>query len=166
VRTPGIAVALTGALLVAAPLRSAAQDRGATDRLDRPHALYVEILGKGGVYTVGYDYALTDSFGVGGGASYLFIDGEHLLTLAPYVNVYPIAGGWGAFVVQTGLLFVHVAVPSTVRGFSGTSSTGLAGQVSAGYELRGAILFRFLLTGTVGSAGFRPWAGIGLGWSL
>jgi hypothetical protein len=135
-------------------------------RRGHPHALYVELFGKGGLYTLGYDYAFTDRLAVGAGGSYLPVEGEQVLTLAPYLNVYPAVGPWGSFLVQAGLEIVHIAVPSEVPGWSGTSSSGVAGQISLGYEYRRGILVRFLLTGVLGKGGFRPWAGIGLGWAI
>src|SRR5512132_1179154 len=40
------------------------------DRRRHPHAFYVELLGKGGLYTLGYDYAFTDRLAAGAGGSY------------------------------------------------------------------------------------------------
>jgi hypothetical protein len=142
-----------------APL--AASDRSA--RLEAPHAVYLEVLGKGGIYGVGYDWAFADRLAVGGTASFFVVDDERVLTLAPYLNTYPLAGRRSALLVQVGAMFVHVGVPSSVPGFSGTSSSGLGGHFSVGYEYRAPFLFRFLATGVIGRAGFRPWAGIGLG---
>ena len=136
------------------------------DRRRHPHAFYVELLGKGGLYTLGYDYAFTDRLAAGAGGSYFVVEGEQVLTVAPYLNIYPFAGKWGSFVVQLGLEFVHVAVPSAVRGWSGTDSSGVAEQVSLGYEYRHGFLFRFLLTGVIGRGGFRPWMGIGVGGAI
>jgi len=87
-------------------------------RRGHPHALYVELFGKGGLYTLGYDYAFTDRLAVGAGGSYLPVEGEQVLTLAPYLNVYPAVGPWGSFLVQAGLEIVHIAVPSEVPVFS------------------------------------------------
>jgi hypothetical protein len=136
------------------------------DRRQHPHAFYVELLGKGGLYTLGYDYAFTDRLAAGAGGSYFVVEGEQVLTVAPYLNIYPFAGRWGSFVVQLGLEFVHEAVPSAVRGWSGTSSSGVAEQVSLGYEYRHGFLFRFLLTGVIGRGGVRPWVGIGVGGAI
>jgi hypothetical protein len=135
-------------------------------RRSHPHAIYVELFGKGGLYTLGYDYAFTDRLAVGAGGSYLPVEGERVFTLAPYLNVYPAVGPWGSFLAQAGLEIVHIAVPSEVPGWSGTSSSGVAGQISLGYEYRHGILIRVLLTGVLGKGGFRPWAGIGLGGAI
>jgi hypothetical protein len=135
-------------------------------RRNHPHAIYLELFGKGGLYTLGYDYAFTDRLAAGAGGSYLPVEGERVFTLAPYLNVYPAVGPWGSFLAQVGLEIVHIAVPSEVPGWSGTSSSGVAGQISLGYEYRHGILVRVLLTGVIGKGGFRPWAGIGLGGAI
>ena len=132
-------------------------------RLEAPHAAYLELLGKGGAYGVGYDWAFADRLAVGGAVSFLVVDGERVLTLAPYLNLYPWAGRRSALVAQVGAEFVRIDVPSRIAGYPGTSATGIGGTVSAGYELRGPFLLRFLLTGVVGKGGFRPWAGLALG---
>jgi hypothetical protein len=146
---------------VAAPAEDPPADRSA--RLEAPHAVYFEVLGKGGVYGVGYDWAFADRLAVGGTGSFVVIDDERVVTLAPYISAYPFAGRSSALLVQFGAEYVHVSVPSSVPGFSGTTSTGLGGQFSVGYEYRSLFLFRFLVTGVFGRGGFRPWAGIGLG---
>ncbi|HVI74676.1 MAG TPA: hypothetical protein VM683_06800 [Anaeromyxobacteraceae bacterium] len=156
---------IAAAAWLAGGVAAAAEDPPAerSARLEAPHAVYFEVLGKGGVYGVGYDWAFADRLAVGGTASFVVIDDQRVVTLAPYVSAYPFAGRSSALLVQFGAEFVHVSVPSTVPGFSGTTSTGLGGQFSVGYEFRSRFLFRFLATGVFGRGGFRPWAGIGLG---
>jgi hypothetical protein len=134
-----------------------------SQRQEHPHVLYGELLGKGGLYTVGYDYAFADRFAVGGGFAYYSLDGERVLSLSPYVSWYPVAGVSSALLLQTGLQFAHVSVPSEVPGWRGATTTGVGGQFSAGYELRHGFVFRFLLSGFVGKGGVRPWVGIELG---
>ncbi len=132
----------------------------------RPHAVYVELLGKSGAYGFGYDLALSERFGVGGALSYFAVESQRVLSVAPYANAYPLAGGWGAVVLQAGAQFVHVSVPSHIPGWSGTSSTGVAGQISVGYEYRSPFLVRFLASGVYGRGGLRPWVGLALGAAL
>ena len=129
----------------------------------RPHAAYFEILGKNGLYGVGYDYSLSDRFAVGGSGAYYNVESERIFSLAPYASAAPLKGRWGALLLQVGAQFVHVSVPSRVVGWSGTSATGVASQLSAGYEYRSAFLFRFLLSSVLGQGGARPWVGMALG---
>jgi len=162
-RRLGIAGVLAAAISgrVAAADAPAGADRSA--RLERPHAVYLELLGKGGLYDVGYDRVFADRLALGGAASFFVIDDERVLTLAPYLATYPWAGRRSAFLVQLGAQIVYVAIPSHIRGFSGASSTGLGGEFSIGYELRAPVLFRAVATGVGGRGGFRPWAGIAMG---
>ncbi len=129
----------------------------------RPHAAYVELLGKHGLYGVGYDYATSERWAFGGAGAFFVVESERVLSFGPYVNFYPVTGSGGALVLQTGAEFVQVWVPSRVRGWSGASATGVSGQLSAGYEYRGSVLVRFLATGVFGQGGLRPWVGIAVG---
>ena len=135
----------------------------AGDRLALPHAAYFELLGKNGLYGLGYDFALTDWLGLGPSAAYYTVESERIFSIAPYVNLYPVTGRWGAVLVQAGAQLVHVSVPSEVAGWSGTSTNGGAGLVSVGYEHRGTFLFRFLVSGVFGAGGVFPWTGVALG---
>jgi hypothetical protein len=135
----------------------------ASNRSLRPNAAYVELLGKNGLYGLGYDRALSDRLAVGGAAAWFTVESEEVLSLSPYVNVYPLAGSRWALALQAGAQLVHVKVPSRVVGWSGASATGVAGQVSAGFEFRSPVLCRFLASGVFGRGGFRPWAGLALG---
>jgi len=123
----------------------------------------VELLGKNGLYGLGYDRALSDRLGVGGAVAWFTVESEEVLSIAPYANFYPLAGSRWALALQAGAQVVHVKVPSRIVGWSGTSATGLAGQVSAGFEYRSAVLCRFLVSGVFGRGGARPWAGLALG---
>jgi hypothetical protein len=131
--------------------------------LRQPHVAYVEILGKNGLYGLGYDFATSERWAFGGAGAFFVAGDERILSFGPYANFYPIAGRSSAMVLQAGAQFVQVWVPSRVFGWSGTSATGLAGQFSAGYEYRNGFLFRVLVSGVFGQGGIRPWLGIALG---
>jgi hypothetical protein len=172
-RTRWLRVACVVAAVLARGIAEADPPQGRADaaaersaRLERPRAVYLELLGKGGLYGVGYDHALADRLALGGAVSFLVVDDERVLTLAPYVGTYPWAGRRSALLVQVGAQIVRVTIPSHVRGFSGASSTGLGGQFSIGYELRAPVLFRAVATGVGGRGGFRPWVGIAMGGSF
>jgi hypothetical protein len=166
VRAPVTPVALS--LCVALPSLAAGAEvaQGVTGRARRPHALYVELMGKGGLYSVGYDYALLPWLAAGSSLSYLQIDGQHIVTLSPYVNLYPVGGAVDALLLQLGPQLVHLSLESEVEGWAGAKATGLGGQVSLGYEYRRRFLLRAVATLTFGQHGVAPWVGVSLGWSL
>lgn len=139
----------------------------ATAPAPRPHrhAVYVELFGKGGLWGAGYDYLIRPRIAIGGTASYYAIDGEHVVSLSPYAAIYPI-GRRHRWFVQLGPQLVHLARPSPVPEWPGTSSTGVGAELSSGYELRSRVLFRAFAMGTVGKGGAAPWLGLSLGVTL
>lgn len=132
----------------------------------RRHALYLELLGKGGLWGVGYDYTLTPRFALGGTASYYVLDGEHVVSLSPYAALYPLANRRHRWFVHAGPQVVHLERPSPVPEWPGTRSTGVGAEVSTGYELRTRVLVRAFAMGTVGKNGFAPWIGGSVGFTL
>jgi len=133
--------------------------------LQRRHVVYVELLGKGGLYGVGYDALLRRWLGVGASLSYLRLDGQNLVTASPYLNFYPIWRGRHALLLQAGLQIVHVSAPA-VEGWHGSSTTDLGGQVSLGYEYRSPLLVRVAFVSSLGRNGWSPWGGVSLGWTF
>jgi len=132
----------------------------------RRHAAYVELLGKGGMYGVGYDYALYPRLAVGGTASFVAVDGEHTTSVSPYLAFYPLHTRRHRWFVQGGPQIVHLARTSPIPEWPGLTQTGLGGEVSSGYELRSRVLFRVFAMGTVGKGGISPWLGLSLGVTL
>lgn len=132
----------------------------------RKHALYVELLGKGGLGGIGYDYAVTPRIAVGAAASYFVLDGEHVISFSPYLAAYPLGGTRHRWFVHAGPQIVHLERPSPVPEWDGMSSTGVGAEVSTGYELRTRVLFRAFGMGTVGKGGLHPWVGASVGLTL
>src|SRR5262245_59028786 len=112
----------------------------------RRHAVYVELLGKGGLWGVGYDVQL-GRLGVGAAASAYVVDGQRVLSLSPYLAAYPLGGARHRWFVHLGPQLVHQSTPSPYPEWPGSSSTGLGVEVSSGYELRHRVLLRLFVMG-------------------
>lgn len=134
----------------------------ATPSTEPHHALYVELLGKGGLWGAGYDYQLSRRFAIGAVGSYYVLGGDRYLTFAPYLAAYPVSGGKHRWFVQLGPQVVHRTTPSPVPEWDGMTSTGFAGELSSGYEYRNGVLFRAYAMASMGDR-FTPGLGISLG---
>src|SRR6202008_5154781 len=66
------------------------------------HAIYVELLGKGGLYGVGYDYQFHPRLAVGATGSYYVLDGQEVLDFSPYLVAYLVGTGRHRWFVQGG----------------------------------------------------------------
>lgn len=128
------------------------------------HAVYVELLGKGGLWGVGYEYAFAHRLAVGGVASYYVLGGDRYLTFSPYLAVDPVIRGAHRWFVHLGPQVVRRSTPSPVPEWDGMSSTAFAGELSSGYEYRNGVLLRVYAMAAVGDR-FTPGVGISLGWS-
>lgn len=116
--------------------RDAAADPAVTAAAGRPraHALYLELLGKGGLWGVGWDVRLGARLGVGAAASFYVLDGQRVLSLSPYLAAVPFGGRRHRWFVHAGPQLVRVSTPSPVPEWPGTSTTGVGAEVSSGYE--------------------------------
>jgi hypothetical protein len=130
------------------------------------HALYVEVLGKGGPYGVGYDRQLRGWIGIGAVASFVALDGQRMYSITPYVSLYPVGRGRHRWFVDAGTQLTRLATPSPVPEWDGESETGIGGEVSTGYEYRGPVFVRAFGMAVVGKNGFSPWAGLSVGFTL
>jgi hypothetical protein len=134
---------------------------------ERPHAVYLDVLGKGGLWGLGYDYQALPWLAVGGVVSWYSLNGEHFTTLAPYVQATLFTRGHSHLFTQLGPQIVREATPSPVPEWMGTSTTGIGAEVSAGYEYRNHILLRGYVMGVADKAdGILPWLGGSIGWTL
>lgn len=133
---------------------------------DRPHTIYVELLGKGGLWGFGYDYELAPRLRAGAVASLSLLDGEMLTSITPYAAVSVVQRGHHAWYVDTGANIEHLSAPSPVPEWKGTSSTGIGLELSTGYEYRDHLVFRVFGMATLGRGGIAPWLGASVGWAL
>lgn len=155
-----------------APLTAAAAasvDAGPPSTSTRParHAIYVEGLGRaGGVAGLGYGYQISRRLGVGAVGSINLLDGQRLYSLSPFVTLYPVGGARHRWFVEAGPHLARLVTPSPVPEWSGTSSNGIGGQLTTGYEYRRHVLTRVFAMVEVGRGGVAPWFGVDLGWAL
>ena len=158
-------VALALATPVAADPQPATSTTAAVTVTAEPHhAVYLELLGKGGLWGAGYDYQLSRRFAVGGVASYYVLGGDRYLTFSPYLAAYPVLRDAHRWFVQLGPQVVRRTTPSPVPEWDGMSTTAFAGELSSGYEYRRGVLVRVYAMASVGDR-FTPGIGVSLGWS-
>ena len=131
-----------------------------------PHAIYLELLGKGGAWGLGYDYAITPRLRIGAVASLTMLDGEQLTSVTPYAAWSILASEHHAWYVDAGPHVAHLEMPSPVPEWRGASSTGIGVDVSTGYEYRDRLLVRVFGMATIGGGGVAPWLGASIGWTL
>lgn len=129
------------------------------------HTIYVELLGKGGLWGLGYDVLVHPRLAAGATASFLAHDDERQLSLNPYLAVYPV-GERHRWFVEAGPQLVHVTRMSPVPEWPGQRDTGVGGAAGSGYELRGRIVFRAFGMIIIGKHGASPWLGLSLGVAL
>jgi|GEM_PF-1661892 len=130
------------------------------------HAVYVEALGKGGLWGLGYAYQLRSWLAVGGVGSFTILDSQRILSLSPSVTVYPLGTRHHRWFVDAGPQLVRVATPSPVPEWTGTHSTGVGAQLATGYEYRAGLLARVFAMGVTGGDSVAPWLGADLGWTF
>lgn len=130
------------------------------------HAIYVELLGKGGLWGLGYDYQFHPRVGVGAAGSYYVLDGQRVLDFSPYLVGYVLGTHRHRWFLQGGPQFSYVQTPSPVPEWPGSSTTGVGAELCSGYEYRHGFLLRLFGMVTVGKGGTAPWMGISLGWSI
>jgi hypothetical protein len=131
---------------------------------ERANSVYLEALGKGGLWGLGGDHRLSRRISIGAVGSAWSIDGQRYISFSPYVGLYIARHGRSAWFADVGAQLAHVWSDSPVPEWSGESATGVGGTVSTGYELRGPILVRIFVHGVLGKGGALPWAGTGIGW--
>jgi len=161
-------VAVAASTAAADPTSTAAAEPTLTKSATSPkrHALYVELLGKGGTWGLGYTHQVHRRFALGAVGSFSMLDGQRMLTFSPSVTAYPVGVRRHRLFVDVGPQLVYLQTPSPVPEWMGTSETGIGGQLSTGYEYRGAVFARVFAMGVVGKSGAAPWLGMDLGWAF
>lgn len=128
------------------------------------HAIYVDVLGKAGLWGLGYDWRHR-WFAIGATASYFSFDGDRITNFAPYVAAYPIGRGRHHGFIQLGPTVSRRTTPSPVAEWDGMTTTQLGGELCAGYEYRNHVLFRgYAMVSKTEHV--MPWLGVSLGWTL
>lgn len=134
-----------------------------TAAAERENGVYVEALGKGGLWGVGFDHRITHTITLGVVGSGFSGSGQRYMTMTPYVGFYLGRRGRSALFADVGAPIAYAWAMSPVPEWSGDSSAGIGGSLSAGYEFRGRLIARIFLHGAVGRGGFLPWAGTSIG---
>jgi hypothetical protein len=129
-------------------------------------AIYLEMLGKGGLWGVGADYQITERIRLGAVASLSRVDDETLTSVTPYAAASLVRRGHHAWYVDGGPHIAHLSTPSPVPEWHGMSSTGIGFDASTGYEYRDRIVVRAFAMAAIGGGGVEPWAGVSIGWEL
>lgn len=132
----------------------------------RSNAIYLEALGKGGIWGIGYERRLSRRLGLGAVGSFTMLSHERVYSVTPYVLVYPVRGKHHGWFADVGATFVRIATPSPVPEWSGSATNGIGGEISSGYEYRNHFLFRLYGQLVGGKSGLAPWGGVSIGWTL
>ena len=124
------------------PTHSISNDSAAA-LLVKPHAFSIEILGRGGLYSINYDRLVSEQLAVGGGLSYHSLSGSlsgSIFLIPVYMNFYFTPGRKHAFLTGG----ADISIASGTSGTNVFSGSGVLGIVGAGYEYRseGGFLFR------------------------
>jgi hypothetical protein len=128
------------------------------------HLVYVELLGKGGLYGLGYEYAIAPWLGFGGAASYSEIRDEQVFTVSPYLHFNVVQGEHHALFGEVGAILAHSRVPSPVMNWDGVSDTGSGGFLSAGWQYqRRHLVLRTSASIVAGEGGVAPMIGFAIG---
>lgn len=150
-------------LALTAPSRA---DDAIAESADPPsrHLVYVELLGKGGLYGIGYEYAIADWLGFGGAASFAELRDQQVITASPYLHFTALAGARHALFGELGAIFAHSRVPSPVMGWDGVSDSGGGGFAALGWEYRRRhVVVRTSGAVAVGEGGIAPMLGVAIG---
>ncbi len=152
--------------LLAAPVSAAADPEiHATATATADHAIYLDILGRAGLWGIGYDWQPHRWFALGAVASYYSFDGDRVTTFAPYVAAYPIGRGHHRGFLQLGGSLVRRVTPSPVPEWNGVTTYQVGTAMCAGYEYRNGFLFRVYAMASRGDH-LAPWLGASVGWTL
>jgi hypothetical protein len=137
-----------------------------TATAERKNGVYVEALGKGGVWGFGFDHRVARWATLGAVGSAFSQEGQRYVTLTPYVGFYLLRHGRSAWFADAGAPLAYTWTMSPVPEWSGDSAAGIGGSLSSGYEFRGRLIARLFLHGVVGKGGVAPWAGTSIGWAF
>lgn len=133
---------------------------------ERRNAVYAEVLGKGGLWGIGFDHRVSRRALLGVVGSTYLIEGQGYVTLSPYLGLYVARAAHSSWFVDAGAQLAHVWTESPVPEWSPESSTGVGALLSTGYEYRGQVLFRVYIHGVLGKGGALPWLGTSVGWTF
>ena len=160
-----IGVCLFGILLSpAARADDHVEKRATPEKPASRHLIYVELLGKGGPYGVGYEYTLMPWLAFGAAASYAVLGDQRITTAAPYVHSTLLGKGHHRMFGELGAIVARSHIPSPVDDWTGMTNTGTAGFASLGYEhTRKHLVLRASSSVVAGDGGIGPMVGLSIG---
>lgn len=134
----------------------------------RRHGMSLELLGRGLLYSLNYDYLINDSLALGAGvANYSFSSGSASASawiIPVYANYY-LTGGKHRWFATGGANVILAS--GTTGGDDRVTGSGVAGVLGGGYEYKsdGGFLFRAAPYVFVGKAS-GAWLGVSFGYSI
>ncbi|MEJ7597884.1 MAG: hypothetical protein WKG01_08255 [Kofleriaceae bacterium] len=156
-----------GLVLLACSSVASAEEVRATIPAPAPvsrHLFYVELLGKGGAYGLGYELAVTSRLAIGAAVSFAVVRDQQIATAAPYVHARLLRFGKHALFGELGATLVESRIPSPVPDWDGMSEAGAGGFASIGWERASRrIVVRASGSLVVGEGGAAPWLGLAFG---
>jgi hypothetical protein len=144
---------------------------------DSNNALFVELLGSAGLYSINYERFIGD-FSIRLGGSYFGASGTTTANASASVSLFtmPLTFSYlgihgGSHHLDLGLGPVLVVASGSNSSTSGAgaafSGTGVGGTAIIGYRyapLQGGFMFRAAFTPIFGTGGFQPWGGLAFGY--
>jgi hypothetical protein len=134
---------------------------------EKQHLVYGEVLGKAGLYGIGYEYKLTGRLSVGGAASFAVMSDQQVATFSPYVHGTILGGSRHRLFGEFGAVIAHSKLPSPVMGWEGMSDTGGGSFASLGWERASEhLVLRVSASMIIGEGGVAPMLGFVIGMPL
>jgi len=137
-----------------------------------PNAISIELLGRGGLYSIDFDHMISNTVALGIGFSswsFTFIDTESVLIIPIYANFYS-SPDTSRFFLTAGIDFIHASVTDSSGFGDGLSFTGsgVGAMLGGGYEFRGTggFLFRAAPYLALGSGGAAVTGGLSFGYAF
>ncbi|MCP4447242.1 MAG: hypothetical protein GY811_18125 [Myxococcales bacterium] len=156
-------IALATVICVSKPGRASPNPTTPGGESQRPHSVHAEYLGRGGLYGIGYSYNLDRYFMVTAVASFYKLEGEYHATASPSLGYYLFRRSRHRIYSDLGPRYAMAHMSSPVPRWPGSTSHGLGGQISVGYEYRNRVVIRNSLSVLFGKYGATPWGGSSIG---
>lgn len=129
-----------------------------------PHLVYVEALGKGGLYGVGYERRLLPWLAIGGAGSWSALRGQHVTTLSPYAHATVLGHGHHTMFGELGAIVARSSIGSSVMDWDGITTWGGGGFATLGYQHASRhVVLRASAGLAVGRGGAQPMVGFAIG---
>ena len=127
------------------------------------HLVYGEVLGKAGLYGIGYEHTMNGRLSLGAAVSYAMINDQQVATVAPYLHVR-ILGHRNSFFAEVGGVLARSHLPSPVMGWEGMTESGVGALTSLGWERRTEhLVLRASASLVMGTGGIAPMLGFMVG---